>query len=44
MDYEAVKWQFSEEELQMKSDPVGVLTEGIFRKLFVAVCFRGHDG
>lgn len=44
MDYEAVKWQVSEEMLQMKSDPMGVFIEGIFRKLFLAVYFRGHDG
>lgn len=44
MDYEAVKWQVSEEMLQMKSDPMGGFIEGIFRKLFLAVYFRGHDG
>jgi len=44
MDYEAVKWQVSEEKLQMKSDPLGVFIQGILRKLFLTVYFRGHDG
>lgn len=44
MDYEAVKWQVSEEELLKNSDPVGLFIEGIIRKLFLAVYFRGHDG
>lgn len=43
MDYEAVKWQVSKEELQMKGDPMGVFIEQIFRKLFLAVYLRGHN-